>query len=173
MLGSGESHLYINYDESCTISYFFGDKIVLREITELIDCSYKIPSSFTELGRLPVPLYSSIKWPSRCLPTWECYECHTPQAMLLLLVLMQLLCLNCLRYSCPYWMSVPFAFHNFSNLSKSTESNVILPRCWLSPFPLFLLMCTPNKLNFLLYHLGSRFFFWCLSPSFTHFSPVH
>lgn len=36
----------------------FRGNVVLREITELIDYSYKIPSSFTdELWRLPVPLY--------------------------------------------------------------------------------------------------------------------
>lgn len=36
----------------------FRGNIVLREITKLIDYSYKIPSSFTdELWRLPVPLY--------------------------------------------------------------------------------------------------------------------
>lgn len=34
-------------------------------------------------------------------------------------------------------------------------------------------MYTSNELNFLLYHLASRFFFWYLFPLFTYFSHDH
>lgn len=115
----------------------FRGNMVLREITELIDYRYKIPNSLTdELWRLSIPvcpsdlhlsfLENAVNVTHAIYVTAQCsYN--------------SFLCLNYVCYICSYWMSVPFAFHNFSNLSKSTESKLILPSI---DFPFFLSLCS-------------------------------